>query len=466
MQIWKPFIKNTLAVSLSAILMACGGGSSGGSTAGNGATTPGGASGTTPVTPQQYTLKVPVKYRDNCGNPIGHPDAEVMVHDANWNIVASASPDENGIVELTLDEPNASVSVVTVERKLSDADVANQLRARINVQVYPDLEMKDYSESSTLDYYAATAPEATCDCAEGVMTMDLPNSLNDQAERIFSSAFLQHQLLSDNEVSLQVCKQQGVWPVAWYATRDAFTDVRSLGITNNFEELETTGRQTLPFEHFASELSVSANELGFETLSMANTVNGELYSWARNNDTALPYYPSVYEQYGGAYRITGDASIPFAGGNLFVHRELYSFEPVDALALRNDLQVPQLTEQGLLQMVETNRFDFSGDTSLPFVAFTVNYGNDSVEANFEYYGTTTGDLPDVEVYRGYQAFFSNPTVANVSFRFFDYGNMVDKSNTALSELLLDNAPVTGNSLASDPRQEFRYVEFRLDAIYL
>lgn len=66
-----------------------------------------------PQVPIQNTFKAKIVYTNEFGKQVPHPRATVFLHDADWGVVDSQIPNEEGVVEFQITEDDMPVSVVS-----------------------------------------------------------------------------------------------------------------------------------------------------------------------------------------------------------------------------------------------------------------------------------------------------------------------------------------------------------------
>lgn len=279
----------TLSSLLSlALLTACGGGSDSNSAEGNN-------NGNLPL----VSLSADVVQETVCGTTVASSNAELLIHDSNWQVLSRHHADANGKISANIrSAANVNLSFITY----STGD-----NAQINVVSYAQHPIGDLG----LITVPGQSPQG-CECREIDVSVQSSN-ISLSPDSIHLSG---HSGLTDNRISmglgevlfedLIICRAtNGSWPVLVASTSPSAT------YTDN-------GYLTYTTPPSAGMLKQYNNDSDVETIIL------------ENNDTILPVTTNSTDIYIGETHYTDSTTSYFSNSALLRRNEVYVFNELEA----------------------------------------------------------------------------------------------------------------------------------------
>ncbi|MDP2562393.1 hypothetical protein [Psychrobium sp. 1_MG-2023] len=421
--------KTLIAATVTALLVGCGGGGSGSSS------TPGNNT-------KEYTFDLTVSTTNQCGESQAVPNVEVLLQDANWDVISTHQTDELGQISIVTTQSIINYSVV------SPSYNGDNLKD-LNIYSYANIS-SSINAALTLDR-AALADNTNCQCV--TQDIELAHTSLDELTLAGTSAGTVTAELVDDRTTLfkdvEVCRvADGEWPTHSFFVQGPSGSDELIGrteITNDFTQPEQGNLQLISFDSAITtgiaatqfdELTTGqlfADNLHFLTTSPELTESVLLFETHSHSDDARFYSQGKNNHV--------DADSLFGTFQVSSTHSLYAAQHDTLLNLSPEAEMPDIDTGFFTEFNGDGSYDFSAVADYPMVSITSHYrvvdesNNTFVPIRWTFVGETSGTLPTAKSLPDYKSLVNAETKVSSS-EVILYKSELANNYAALSTALL------------------------------
>jgi len=388
------FQKTAVAVTLSSLLVACGG-SGGGSD-----------KKLTPAPTYNFTISAKVVNKCGVEQPVANVD--FFLQDAQWALVSAHKTDANGQVTLTTTDQ-------TINYTIAKEDLSGNVVS--GVQLHSYIGVKSASQAIITFDNSELADNTSCEC--NVQSLDLSYSLVDSLVSTQSSAsFTASQKTSNSSArfnNVEVCRvKTQEWPqesfmVSGLNSQGQLTAFS--GFSNNFDATPTINWS---LNTNAISIPLAVDHTKYQTLTTAQLLSNKLHFinvTGKNEQEAVIFDNHEFSDqsaYYGRATNTHQESISLVGKVILKSEHTrFSNQYEDTIELTPALIKPPVDTDLFSEVKPTGEYDYSDVENYPAIHLTTTVNATKIDTNvvlpavWHVYGPSVGSLPTSDSLTGF-----------------------------------------------------------------